>query len=321
MNVNKLNLFPISYFLFPSLTHAQEVSLVVSPPRIDITANPGETIQKTIKITNDSADRELILQARTFDFIVQDNLGTPIRVTETASGRYLASPWFTLERSELVIPPKSTTQLVAIITIPQDALPGGHYAGVFFEPVTNRGGKNTVSYTTTQVGSLFGITIAGDIKYDALVKSFQTKLNFNEFGPIDFTAELENQSDTHIRPTTKIVIHDMLGRQLTELPLDEVNIFPYTSRLLNGTWNQVWGFGRYTATLSAAYGPGLVASRTIYFWIMPYRLIAAIVVALLVLLAVFILIRRHLKSQNDHRDDEIDELKRKISELENNSRQ
>ena len=316
-----LFLFPISYFLFPSLTHAQEVSLVVSPPRIDITANPGETIQKTIKITNDSADRELILQARTFDFIVQDNLGTPIRVTETASGRYLASPWFTLERSELVIPPKSTTQLVAIITIPQDALPGGHYAGVFFEPVTNRGGKNTVSYTTTQVGSLFGITIAGDIKYDALVKSFQTKLNFNEFGPIDFTAELENQSDTHIRPTTKIVIHDMLGRQLAELPLDEVNIFPYTSRLLNGTWNQVWGFGRYTATLSAAYGPGLVASRTIYFWIMPYRLIAAIVVALLVLLAVFILIRRHLKSQNDHRDDEIDELKRKISELENNSRQ
>src|SRR3989339_538662 len=316
-----LFLFPISYFLFPSLTHAQEVSLVVSPPRIDITANPGETIQKTIKITNDSADRELILQARTFDFIVQDNLGTPIRVTETASGRYLASPWLTLERSELVIPPKSTTQLVAIITIPQDALPGGHYAGVFFEPVTNRGGKNTVSYTTTQVGSLFGITIAGDIKYDALVKSFQTKLNFNEFGPIDFTAELENQSDTHIRPTTKIVIHDMLGRQLTELPLDEVNIFPYTSRLLNGTWNQVWGFGRYTATLSAAYGPGLVASRTIYFWIMPYRLIAAIVVALLVLLAVFILIRRHLKSQNDHRDDEIDELKRKISELENNSRQ
>ena len=316
-----LFLFPISNFLFPSLTHAQEVSLVVSPPRIDITANPGETIQKTIKITNDSADRELILQARTFDFIVQDNLGTPIRVTETASGRYLASPWFTLERSELVIPPKSTTQLVAIITIPQDALPGGHYAGVFFEPVTNRGGKNTVSYTTTQVGSLFGITIAGDIKYDALVKSFQTKLNFNEFGPIDFTAELENQSDTHIRPTTKIVIHDMLGRQLTELPLDEVNIFPYTSRLLNGTWNQVWGFGRYTATLSAAYGPGLVASRTIYFWIMPYRLIAAIVVALLVLLAVFILIRRHLKSQNDHRDDEIDELKRKISELENNSRQ
>jgi len=304
-----------------STAHAQEVSLVVSPPRIDITANPGETIQKTIKITNDSADRELILQARTFDFIVQDNLGTPIRVTETASGRYLASPWFTLERSELVIPPKATTQLVAIITVPKDALPGGHYAGVFFEPVTARGAKNTVSYTTAQVGSLFGITITGDIKYDALVKNFQTKFNFSEFGPIDFTAELENQSDTHIRPATKIVIHDMLGRQLAELPLDEVNIFPYTSRILTSTWNQVWGFGRYTATLSAAYGPGLEASRTIYFWIMPYRLIAAIIVALLALLATFILIRRHLKSQNDHRDNEIDELKRKIAELENNSRQ
>jgi len=308
--------FAILFFATPQ-THAQDVSLVVSPPSFDIEAKPGETIQKTIKITNNDNDKELIIKAFPIDFIVTDDLGTPIKVTTTASGRYLASPWFTLEKTEFTIPPKGTEQIVIIVTVPSDALPGGHYAGVFFEPLPARGTKSTVSYTTAQIGSLFGITIPGDIKYEALIKNFSTKTNLSEFGPIEFTATIENQSDAHIRPTTKIIIHDMIGRKLVDLPLDEVNIFPFTSRSLNRTWETVWGLGRYTATLSVTYGPGLVASRTMYFWIMPYRLIASVLVVILVLIAIYILINRHLKHREDHRDDEIENLKRKIVEMEN----
>lgn len=296
---------------------AQEVSLVVSPPRVDLSGKPGDTLQQIVKLTNNSDEKELILQAFPVDFIVQDDLGTPIKVNQSASGRYLASPWFTLEQTEIVVPPKQTIQLVVLVNVPADALPGGHYAGVFFEPKLARGLKQTVSYTTTQVGSLFGITVDGDIKYDALIQDFSVKSNISEFGPIDFSATIENQSDTHIRPKALITIKDMVGRELAQLPLDEVNVFPFTSRTLKGTWETVWGLGRYTATLSATYGPGLEANRTLYFWIMPYRLLAAIVVVILVLLVTFILIRRHLKSQGDHRDAEIDELKRKIVELEN----
>lgn len=301
-----------------AITHAQEVSLVVSPPRIDLEAQPGDTLQQTIKLTNNSA-QEVILQSLVADFIVNDDAGTPIKVTESASGRYLASPWFTLNDPELVLAPKQTVSLIVLIDVPVDALPGGHYAGVFFQPVPARNLKQTVSYTTTQVGSLFGITVAGDIKYDALIKDFSVKNQISEFGPIDFTATIENQSDTHIKPAAKITIHDMLGRNLAEFPLPEVNIFPYTSRILSGTWDTVWGLGRYSAALELAYGPGLTASRTLYFWILPYRLMIAAGVIILVLLVTIILIRRHLKSRFDHRDEEIDELKRKISELENQS--
>lgn len=302
---------------YTSPVHAQDISIVVSPPRFDIDGKPGETVQKTIKITNNDTDRELIVRAFTVDFIVEDDLGTPIKVSQSASGRYLASPWFTLEKSVFTIAPKQTEQIVVIVTIPKDALPGGHYAGVFFEPLPSKDSRSTVSYTSAQIGSLFGITVPGDIKYDALIKDFSTSKQVSEFGPIEFNAIIENQSDTHIRPTTKIVITDMIGRKVADLPLSELNIFPYTSRTLKGTWDTVWGLGRYTATLSAAYGPGLVASRTIYFWIMPYKLIAAIMVILLVILVLFIVIRRHMKHREDHRDDEIENLKRKIAEMEN----
>ncbi|MFH2019599.1 MAG: hypothetical protein ABII80_03240 [bacterium] len=306
-----------SLFLLASPTLAQEVSLVVSPPRYDLEAQPGETLQKTIKITNNS-DRELILRAFVIDFIVTDDAGTPVKVDVNASGRYLASPWFTLDKQEIVIPPLGQDSVIVLVDVPPDALPGGHYAGIFFEPQIARGLKTTVSYTTTQVGTLFSTTVAGDINYDALIKDFSTDKNTYEFGPVAFAATIENQSDTHITTEGTITIKNMLGRTLETLSLPSTNIFPFTSRSFATEWEQVWGFGRYSATLSAPYGHGQDLSRTIYFWIMPYRLIAAILIILLVLIASFVSIRRHLLHRQDTRDLEIDELKRKITELENN---
>jgi hypothetical protein len=312
--------FLISNFSFTNIAHASDISLVVSPPRTDLEIKPGETLQKTIKVTNTSST-ELILGAQTIDFIVTDDKGTPIKVTSEASGRFLASPWFTLETSELVIPPKDTAQLTVIITAPQDALPGGHYAGIFFEPKEKRGEKKTVSYTTAQVGSLFALNVAGDINYDAVIKDFSVKNYLSEFGPIDFTLTLENQSDTHITPESSIKITDMLGRKVEPIKLDSVNIFPFTSRTLNARWDQVWGFGKYIATVSVVYGPsGAITSRDLPFYIIPYRLIAAILVILLVIIATGISIKRHVMHRSDQRDNEIDELKRKIAELENNNR-
>ncbi len=309
-------------FIFTSVSavNAQDISLVVSPPRTDLEIKPGETLQKTIKVTNTS-ETELILNAVPIDFIVTDDAGTPIKVTTEASGRFLASPWFTLETSELVVPPKDTAQLTVVITAPQDALPGGHYAGIFFEPKERKGEKKTVSYTTAQVGSLFALNVAGDVNYDAVIKDFSVKNYLSEFGPIDFTLTLENQSDTHITPESSIKITDMLGRSVEPIKLDSVNIFPFTSRTQNARWDQIWGFGKYVATVTVVYGPtGAVTSRGVAVYFIRFRLIAAILVVLLVILATGISIKRHLMHRSDQRDNEIDELKRKIAELENNSR-
>lgn len=304
------------YWFNGLITPVHAASLIVSPPRIDLEGKPGDVLQQTIKITN-SSDKSINIFAKVADFIVQDNSGTPIQITTAASGRYLASPWFLLDRPEFTLAPHQTENIIAIIEIPKEALPGGHYAGVYFSPLEKGRLNSTGAVIVPEIGSLFGITIAGDITYDAMIKDFSVKTTVSEFGPIDFTAVIENQSDTHIKPQSNIVIHDMIGRKLADIPLNELNIFPFTSRTLSGTWDRVWGLGRYSATLTATYGPGLVAERSLYFWIMPYRLIAAILIVLLVLLALFVVIRRHLKHKEDHRDDEIDDLKRKISEIEN----
>lgn len=323
-NISRYTLYAILYTLYfllytPTKISAADISLVVSPPITDLTIKPGETVQKSIKVTNTNAT-DLILDAQIIDYIVQDDLGTPIKVTQAASGRFLASSWFTLDQTELSIAPNESSIVTVIITAPKDALPGGHYSGVYFEPKEKKGVSRNVSYTTAQVGSLFAITIEGDIKYDAIIKDFSTKNFLSEFGPIDFNVTIENQSDTHITPTTQIKITDMLGRTLDTLKLDTVNIFPYAERSLETRWNQTWGLGRYVATATTSYGSGLTTSRDIYFWILPYRLIIAVIVVLLLILATFISIRRHIIHRNDNRDEEIDQLKRKIAQMENEGR-
>lgn len=302
-----------------SLARAADISLVVSPPRTDLVIKPGETLQKNVKMTNTS-DTELILGVTVVDFIVTDDIGTPIKVEQEASGRFLASPWFTLTTDELVIPPRETAQITALITAPVDALPGGHYAGIYFESKDRRGASQTVSYTTAQVGSLFALTVEGDINYDALVKDFSTKTTLYEFGPIDMDVVIENQSDTHITPVTTITITNMFGQTVGSLKLDSLNIFPFAERQQTATWDQVWGLGQYEATVMVSYGPGLTTSRTLSFWILPYRLIAAILIILLVLIAAGVSIRRHVLHRQDERDDQIDQLKRKIAEMENGRR-
>ncbi|MEI6690335.1 MAG: hypothetical protein WCL07_01150 [bacterium] len=302
--------------LFPSFAHATDFRIVVSPPSTEISIKPQEVSQKTIKITN-NATTAIELKATISDFIVQDDQGTPIKVSEQASGRYLAAPWITLSRYNLTIAPQATEEIIVIVQAPTDALAGGHYAGVFFSPKQSTKPTSTGAEVVPEVGSLFAINIPGDIKYDATITSFTTSQPVYEFGPISFQASIANHSDTHISPNSQIVIKDMLGQTLSSIPLAATNIFPFTTRALTGTWDNVWGLGRYSAELTAAYGPSFATSRILYFWIMPYRLIAAIIIIILVLLALFVLINRRRKHQEDTRDTQIDSLKRRISELEN----
>ncbi len=314
-----ITILTLSFFILNSTKPVKgQVSLVVSPPHVDLKLNPGDTAQQAIKITNQT-DSPITVKLSVQDFIVQDNKGTPVKVSQDEAGRYLASPWFHLDRTQFSIQPQKTEVVTVLITTPKDALPGGHYAAVYVEPQLGHKPKTTGPKIVSEVGSLFSITINGDIKYDALIHNFKTQKRFLEFGPVNFSAEIENLSDTHISPQTSITIKNMLGKPLATLNPDKVNIFPFTSRTIHATWEQVWGLGKYEATLTVPFGPGKVATSTIFFWIIPWRLILAILVLILTFIATYILVRRHLKHKREtlNKEEEIDQLKRRIAELEN----
>ena len=172
--------------------------------------------------------------------------------------------------------------------------------------------NQTGSLIGQRTGTLIYLTVSGDINESALVTDF--KINrFQEYGPIDISLAIENQSNVHIRPKGQITITNSLTRSTEILPLEEINIFPDQSRTYTLSTGSKWMLGRYQAVANIAYGTtGQSLSTIVYFWVFPWK-IALIGLAILITL---IYIAAYLNHRRQTHKDEIEELKENLTERE-----
>jgi len=285
------------------------------PPRLEISVEPGKTITKEIKVRNESST-EKIISTSVKDFVVVDDLGTPIQVESTgdSSNRWAASSWIQISSASLKLKPGETKTLMVTVIAPEDALPGGHYAVILHSPQNETTLSETGSLIETNVGTLVYVTIPGDIKESAMIKDFSAP-QLSEYGPIDFKATVTNLSDIHITPVGQIAITNSLGFKTATLPLETVNIFPYTSREYRQTLNRKLMLGRFKAQFIAAYGTsGQLVNATLFFWVIPWRLILTVVAILLIIILIAKLDR---KSKIDKSPDspKVEELEKELSAL------
>lgn len=311
----------------PTPTVAQ-TTLTAIPPRLgdegQLTANPGEVIQETVKVRN-SSDKPLNILSAVNDFVLDVDGATPIAITDqNLSNRWSLASWITLAPNLQLIQPNETKILSVIIKVPEDALPGGHYAMITHQPSTEAvpangetvDAKLSATGISQKVGTLLYVTVKGPINESAFVRSFNMP-RLTEYGPVPYSFTVENQSDIHIQPGLMLEFRDMLGRKVDEVAIESKNIFPLTERSFEGSWEKVWGTGRYTATITMNYGSqGAIAIAKTSFWLFPFTLVVAAVLTLLVLLAMFIAIRRHLIHRKTDQSAKIRELEEKLSRLE-----
>ena len=305
----KLNLplkkvfFLLTFFLLiPSTSQAiDQIRLTAIPPRTeDLRLSPGESQQITLKIKNET-QVELVIDVGAKDFIVQDAQGsiTPLEgdIPENAARWSLAS-WLTLSEQQVLVAPNESYPVEVLINVPEDAVPGGHYAYVYYQPSTESlvgNSEGSAATVVQQVGSLIYLTVEGDIQEEAYVRRLKVPC-FSEYGPISFLTEIDNLSDTHIRPQGNIQIKNIFGQLSTTLQLEEKNIFPYTSRIFENTWDKKWLFGRYQANLNAGYGDtGQALLATAFFWVIPWRLILALLLALLIVVLITLILRQRAR--------------------------
>ena len=282
-------------FIFAGNAVAQSaMGLSAIPPRLEVTANPGSVVTKEIKVRNESKT-EKIITTSSKDFIVTDDNGTPIQVqgTDDSANRWASSAWIQVSPSNFKLKPGETKSLMLTIITPDDALPGGHYAMILHSPKNESVLTSTGSFIETNVGTLLYITVPGDIKEKALIKEFTAPF-FSEYGPINFNTIVTNLSDIHITPAGSIAIKNWFGGKTADLALTPTNIFPNTSRSLQNTLAQKWLFGRYTAQLNAGYGTtGQMLAATIIFWVIPWKLMIMVTLAILLAVAIYFLVKKN----------------------------
>jgi len=291
--ISILFIFLLTACQLPAQAFAQSaLGVSAIPPRLEITVNPGEVKTAQLKVRNESSTPK-ILTTTIRNFIVSDDEGTPIQLEDIdeSENRWAASSWIQISPTISQIKAGETKSLTITILAPDDALPGGHYAMILHTPEASALLDSTGAAIQTNVGTLVYITVPGDITENAQVKKF-TAPRFSEFGPIDFETIVTNLSDIHIAPLGAISVKNWFGQKTATLPLEKINIFPYTSRTLENTLDRKWLFGRYQAQLNAGYGTtGNALIATLYFWVIPWRLIVLVLAAIAITLVLIKLIK------------------------------
>src|SRR6056297_11399 len=304
--LRSLFLVSLLVFITPITALAQTAGASLIPSVIETAADPGQQLTDAVEVTNLSDD------AQTYFLFVRDiegvaGNGQPIYAEDNLerSGQELSS-WITLTATQLTLAPGASQAVPFLISVPDDAAPGGHFGSVFasLEPPaeTAEGASAGVGY---RVGNIINLRVSGDIVERATIRSLQTDQYVYGDKSVNFTAVVENDGNVLVRPVGPLTISNMLGDTVAELTMNDsrAGVYPGTQRELFAEWQENGlGFGRYTAEVALVYGNAGEAqyntTANTIFWVLPWEILQPLLITLVVLALVsYVLVRYYINQQ------------------------
>jgi hypothetical protein len=264
MNMQKRILNKIVYssffvfiFLFLSVAtvHAQaSKAITIIPPKFELFANPGDSVTERIRVRNDS-DVPTTYAILIEDFTAAGEEGQVVLEEDAQANlntTYSLAQWLEPESQELILQPNEERTFAFTINVPRDAEPGGHYASILFQTGGNEAVPGAAA-VAQRIGTLVLLRVSGNVAENASITTFEAP-TYSKSGPVMLTLRMVNEGNTHIRPKGTIVITNLFGKKVDEIPLEGANVLPGATRKMDTTWNKSNIMGYYTATLVATYG-------------------------------------------------------------------
>lgn len=304
--------FSIYRFIFATLlsfgTLGSLSALTISPARLEVSGNPGETVSNEIVITNDS-ENTITLYTSSEDFEASGETGTPrfVKNTDSLSTWVKTAPSFTLAPNERKILPFT-------INIPNNADPGGHFAALFIG--TNPGDQSDGQVLIgTKLGTLVLLTVKGEIVAKGGINDF-TIIDGGGLitsSPKEFVYRFSNDGQDRINPIGKVTIRNTLGvtTDILDANPTQGNILPksirkfsieYTKDPIDMSFfgivkHQMSNFalGYYKATLDVKFGESLTDRRSVSYFVFPWQML---IIATALFYLIFITLKKLLKKYN-----------------------
>lgn len=250
---------------------------VVGPGRAELVVSPGETIVQEITVTN------RISENRTFKLDVDDITGSAdgssaVALTDGARGPYSLRDYISFPENSFTLGLGERARIPVTIKIPADAEPGGLYGSVLIstERSTLEGGEASRSPIIARIGSLFFVTIRGEVERSGSVKGISTVDGkwWYEEGPVNLSILYENTGSVHVNPYGEINITNMFGEQVGFVELEPWFVLPKSLRSRDVLWDREFLLGRYTVTAKINRGYGDVVDEvTTTFWVLPWKIV------------------------------------------------
>ena len=296
--------------VFP--VHAQQVSLGVYPPIIQIDATPPTSIKTTVTVQNlspDPVDVDILLKPFK---AAEDSNGTVSYLQDTNSlggaDPLIKQKIQILDNdhavSSLSLAPQQQKTLTIHIGLQADEPPSDYYFSIVFMSKNDVPNIGSAAVSTGGIATNVLLSIGPKTKASGFIKDFTGPL-FVDHGPINFSLLLHNDSPFFIVPQGTVVIKNMFGQIIGKLKFLPVNVLAHSDRLIpddtSGSQTQlVWPekavFGPYSVTLTTALtDQGPLFSKTIYFFAIPVQFIIGLILVILIGVTIFLRIKYRLK--------------------------
>lgn len=319
-NVLLVSLLVFFAFCFsPMPASAQELGLSILPHRSELHAQPGETKQIPLTITNTSdVPVELRVRFQWFTASEKEN-GEVVFLSDEEVRNVLDPDLFskiTVTENDqpvetITVGPKISKPIKIILLLAPDQTAGDYYFSAIF---TSRNTQTSdTPHTRLQLGIVSHVLLTvGPKEAKGTIVEFSSPV-FVERGPIPFTVRVRNTGKTVLTPKGSIIIKNVFSQSIGRVVFAQTPILSQTTRSLidsmqdapvdkeqavklfgqpHAVWPESFLLGPYQATLTLSLSDkGPVYTQTRTFFAFPTQFL--ILVGLLFLC--IILLRKRIK--------------------------
>jgi len=265
----------LAVFFCSTAASAQEVeSIRIQPAIVEDRVDPGSRYEFRLRVTNNS-DAEKVYYLGAEDIQGVDDRGAPIFTENGEPTEYELSTWIRIPQESVTVGAGQSQEVPFSVEVPQDASPGSHFAGVFFDlrPPKLRTSGASIGM---RVASIVSLRIAGEVVEEARLRELSTdKLIYND-PMVTFNVNVENTGNVLVRPHGLIKVANMFGKEVASIRVNDSlgALFPMSQRIFTIEWeDDEFAFGRYQAVVGLVYGEDGRKSitGTTSFWVLPLK--------------------------------------------------
>jgi P pilus assembly chaperone PapD len=255
----------LAAFLLWASPAVAQISVEVSPLRVELAAGPGSTTTQGITVINAGKEPVRVRAVLTDWELSKD--GSPQFEGAVEGGPYSATSWVRVAPPEQVIEPGKETTVRFSMTVPAGIQPGGYRTGVLFEFGPSTGdpaGRAREVMFKSRIATLIYVNIG-----QPAVAAELTDLRVRNSGPqLQIVATVRNSSRRYVRTKGTLLVYDQAGKTMREVPVPDVPLLPESERevtmvVVDPEKNLTLAAGDYRVELRIDVGlPALLVGET-----------------------------------------------------------
>ena len=204
-----------------------QMSVEVSPLRVELTAGPGSSTTQAITVANAGSEPVRVRSIATDWDLSRD--GAPQFEGVAEGGPYSATSWIRVAPPEQVIDPGKEATVRFSLSVPPAVQPGGYRTGVLFEfgsATANPVARGRQVMFKSRIATLIYVSVG-----QPTMSAELTDLTVRTLGKqTQVVATVKNSSRRYVRTRGNLILFDASGRNVREVPIPDVPLLPESER-------------------------------------------------------------------------------------------